>query len=417
MRSYLIHDKKYIEDLLSSTEEPMVCDLENSFDAIKVLPTSTASAGNQFIVTDTQGKNAFLKYYISRRKATKKSPQVFIKFLPDIDPTVENRMYIEPAIYRHLKTQLVDQNVTPHIMKFIASVHCTNLEQVLDLVVQTRKTNKADDSDPEDILTTWGKLVSGSPINVYTAIKNGAKAVMLFLELGDGMTFDQLCRKRIFNPSKDLKPLLFQVGYTLKQMHAIGIRHNDLHFGNVWIDILPFEEVFQYDLGNGQYAQIKTKYVPKIYDFDLSTFTPSKNRPVPPELVNKAIDSSDGYCTMFGMCSEADPLYDWLTFCYYATTAMTFLDQRDQKIGGKILDALEIDKPFLKSDGSNSIFGGRYCKKISWDKCDPKGIVPKDVIVSFDQLVKNGFFPFVRPGKPPKAAHGIAVHYTYTSLA
>jgi serine/threonine protein kinase len=406
--TYLL-DVRYALKLLNPTiTDCTVCDIENAFDNIKVLPKNSISSTSQLIVSDTAGNHQFLKNHLNKRKQLGLSPQVFIKYMPDLNTSIENRMYIEAAIYRHLQDKLLKPHVTPHIMNFVASIHCTNIEKVFDLVVKNGESINGSPSIPEDVLEGWGHAYDMSDADTYSIIKNkNVKSVMLILELGTGMSLMDLIRNKLLKPD-DLKPILFQVGYTLLQMNRVGVRHNDLHLGNVWIDILPQEKIIYYKLRNGSMATIKSKYMPKIYDFDLSTFTADYNNNENLVMDNVAIE--DKFCKLYGMCSQTDYLYDWLTFAYNLILYINKNMKLKERIeANDILMLLEMDPDFEQGVYSN--FEGRYCKHNVQEYCEKNGVVPESMIKSFDQLVKDGFFPFVS-----KTSKRVYKNQLYTSL-
>jgi hypothetical protein len=89
---------------------------------------------------------------------------------------------------------------------------------------------------------------------------------------GDATTLSKYIR--MIRPSvASFKALLFSLLYTLEVLHRIGVRHNDLHPGNIMM--VPSDSnkplVLEYVTRNGErhhYHLPKMKWVPRIYDFD-----------------------------------------------------------------------------------------------------------------------------------------------------
>jgi hypothetical protein len=76
---------------------------------------------------------------------------------------------------------------------------------------------------------------------------------------------------------EDMYDILFQVVYTLECFRRLGLRHNDLHLGNVGIlhttarQQLRYAVPAQADGGAATYVQLHTRYVVKLFDMDRST--------------------------------------------------------------------------------------------------------------------------------------------------
>jgi hypothetical protein len=63
--------------------------------------------------------------------------------------------------------------------------------------------------------------------------------------------------------------IIFQVTATLYALSLAKLSHNDLHWNNIWIDVLPTVKTTVYVLDNIIYT-LKSKYRVMIYDFDAS---------------------------------------------------------------------------------------------------------------------------------------------------
>ena len=83
--------------------------------------------------------------------------------------------------------------------------------------------------------------------------------------------------KKIFHESGDnyyFYIILFQIIYTLKCFDLVGIKHNDLHFGNIFIEEnenYSRNTYNTYYIDNKQYNIPNIKYTVKIYDFDFAS--------------------------------------------------------------------------------------------------------------------------------------------------
>lgn len=71
----------------------------------------------------------------------------------------------------------------------------------------------------------------------------------------------------------ETRKALFQVIYTLKMMEKDGLQHNDMHDGNVLIEVLDEERVLSYVMEGGEIVSISTKYVAHVFDWNYA-YTP-----------------------------------------------------------------------------------------------------------------------------------------------
>jgi hypothetical protein len=113
--------------------------------------------------------------------------------------------------------------------------------------------------------------------------------------------------KKIELSHKDFYAILFQVYYTLEVFSRLGIRHNDLHFGNILYRRLSVPEDLYYEVdgddgGDKIIVHLRTRYIVKIFDMDRgSVYHKGVER-------NLALDSR--YCQNFGECSGLYSKFD-----------------------------------------------------------------------------------------------------------
>lgn len=76
---------------------------------------------------------------------------------------------------------------------------------------------------------------------------------------------------RYFSPNEQgntiVKNAIFQLLIATYSLFLSGVAHNDLHSGNVFLEILNYDRIINYYI-NGSYYVIRTRCFPKIYDFD-----------------------------------------------------------------------------------------------------------------------------------------------------
>lgn len=66
----------------------------------------------------------------------------------------------------------------------------------------------------------------------------------------------------------ETRQALFQVIYTLKMMERDGLQHNDMHEGNVLVEILDKERTLTYLMDTGETVTFSTKYIAYVFDWN-----------------------------------------------------------------------------------------------------------------------------------------------------
>jgi serine/threonine protein kinase len=273
----------FLSNLLDSQKldiTGMVCDITKIFDDIKVLSRDSSSFSAQILATIKSGSAPVLNEYL------KKTPNVFLKII--FGRKDDNSDLVERSIYKYL-TKLIINHHTPNIMRFVAAFKCNNIFAMI-IPIKAGAGLKFTEII-EDI-----ELIPDIDTNNIT---------VAVLERGIGKPLRVVLKDKI--SEHEFKNIMFQVFYTLREMHIAKVRHNDLHTENVWINILSAPVRMIYFVNDNEYAMIETRYVVKIYDFDRSTFTAGN-------LPNKILDKV--FCPKYGMCSNDNPYFDPHTLCF-----------------------------------------------------------------------------------------------------
>jgi serine/threonine protein kinase len=353
-----------IDDILRSNELDItdsVCDLTSIFKDIKILSKGGASSTIQLIakISDAQKTYDIFNRYVEETG----KDGVFIKI--GFDEKNDNSIDMEKTIYKYLLTLLLN-NRTPNIMRFVAGFRCNNF---FDFVMEEHKKdtkNKYYDELKNKLL----KLSLDSDADLH-------KAIISVIELGEGMDFDELLEKNTVSYVDFLK-IMFQILYTLRQLYLNKVKHNDIHIKNVWINILGRPKRLIYFIDDDRYAIIETRYVVKLYDFDLSTFT------IGPLSNTKLIE----FCPEFGVCSNDNERFDILVVMYtlYSFHGSDYKYRYINDFVRKIIDGKYLV-------GSEYKFPGRYCKKKLKDGkivkpvvCEPDGVIDSEEVYNILQL-------------------------------
>ena len=189
---------------------------------------------------------------------------------------------IERRIYRELINPIVICGFSPHVLIYYGSISCDrffysieNNAQVLQFKQQL-------------------SLKAGSfKINEIRAsvIERAAGGMTLseFLQTADNSI--------IYN--KELFAILFQIFYTLKVFSQIGLSHNDLHSGNIFLMPATTRQKY-YQITAQDYRQVSSTFDVFIFDFDRGSKIATVFEPT--EIENYGL-SNGGVCAQFGQCN------------------------------------------------------------------------------------------------------------------
>jgi serine/threonine protein kinase len=348
----------------------MTCDISALFKDIKILGTTSSSDSFQAIVKIKKPSvNKVLEEYM----ATTSEDQVFLKVGADLTQTKDNSTYIERNVYRYLSTYLLAQNRTPNLIRYVFSFECEDVPSLLS-------------SLPGSTIRQVQERIKQIEDSNITKI---SKLNFTVLELGKGMELskpkpDLGLLDRGGLSQDDFLAIMIQVCYTLAEMDMAEVRHNDLHLGNIWIDILPSPRRMIFMPFDGQYFVLETRYIPKIYDFDRSGFT---IRGAPKNWVLEA-----DWCPLIGVCENKNPGFDLFTVC-------ALLDQNYRSIPwiSSFVNTVIRNKTLLRQTHYN--FQGRVCKKYGspgtrnpflggnlTQRCEPDYVLSDHDIYTFESL-------------------------------
>ncbi len=103
-----------------------------------------------------------------------------------------------------------------------------------------------------------------------------------------------------------IKNIMFMVLYTLRCFNKFGLRHNDLHMGNILLFNIGSEVLYKFTIDETDYY-IRTKYIPLLFDYDrASKFSQ-------PALTNTSLDQLD-FCRTYGQCNSENYVTDVVSF-------------------------------------------------------------------------------------------------------
>jgi hypothetical protein len=301
-------------------------------------------------------------------------------------PTLEpfnNTLEVEKAIYENIITKLVNDRNTPGVISYLGNLVCDN-----DPKLPAREMNKyrreqqmIEDREEYDV--------------------NDAPS-LLVLERSTGIQL-----KDFFTPettAKDLAPIIFIVVYTLWCFANLGLKHNDLHFGNIFVEDVGKEITLFFRIGQDKIIKVKTRYIPKIYDFDRGSI---RYFGVPR---NIGLDMM--YCEDYGTCNGINPKYDLYTFLWVLhnnlnNTSIALKNQVKINVLTKSLNwdwyADHIDSHLLKygvvptdAELKNHSAVLEYVYKADWgvpifEELIPPAPIPKELVFTLPAKLKPSY--------------------------
>jgi len=363
---------KFIDDIMASEIldiQRSVCDLTAMFKNIKILDRSTSSTSIQVLATieDKSIIHQVLDNYIKTTGENK----VFIKI--GLGSQTDNSSNVERTIYHYLRKLLFDHR-TPNIMRYIMGFNCDHFSDFL----------KTQNSPPHRRYYRQMKEMTETLMNTYPV--DGDKVTISVIEMGKGKSFESLLNRGKIN-EHEFKCIMFQTFYTLRELHLNKVRHNDVHLGNIWVNIHTSPQRLIYFIDDDRYVVLETIYVVKIYDFDRAAFTTGT-------LANESL--RDYFCPNYGMCENENEGFDLLLVLNILYEDYSI---RYPFISTFVLEAVQ-DAKYL--DNTCCEAPGRYCEQeVALDgtiSCNPNAKIGTDEIYNIEQLCTHTtiFDPYLR---------------------
>ena len=170
--------------------------------------------------------------------------------------------------------------------------------------------------------------------------------------------------------------------WTLHCCNKRGLKHGDLHFGNIWVDDTISPQKYIYFISEIDYFVIPIYQLVKVFDWD---------RASAPDVQNTLL--SYWACKDHGVCNENNPKFDLFMVLYSL--------YYDRNVPAQFRDGLEryIDLRFMKTTQTKA--RGRLCKVHK--RCDRFGtcteecgnFIPSDnLMMTPEQVLKSGYERF-----------------------
>lgn len=184
------------------------------------------------------------------------------------DKTALSNQYIkaEGEIYA-ITNKLLNGSFTPNIASMLLNLECPTGSFYDNIIVQSKRADlKLKDYFSSQGGTNW--QLKSYKIFILELLQ-GSVTLDEFLtsidQIYDGANFED-----------DLQAIMVQIAYTLECFKRIGLVHNDLHSGNIFIEKLDQPTNFNYVITDGadpnyiKNINVVTRYFVRIFDFDRS---------------------------------------------------------------------------------------------------------------------------------------------------
>ena len=294
--------QKGLVEILATMPEDSFCDISTHFIGSPKYP-SPNSASMSIILFGQ------IKVPVTKR-IVKNSVVVKLSF-SETDPSIDNSLSLEISIYESVVIKklynLPNVTMTPHIVMYMGYFECPNILSTLPALAAKGNIHAKNVMDRyKEMSNPFG---DGKTLNnLFSRRYKPENMRWLVLEKTEGLTLSTWLRT---NTSLDGLPIiLFQIIYTLGCFDKIGLMHNDLHMGNIFIDRMPKVYSVAYVVNNTAY-KLTTDFHSKVYDFDRAEkfSTPYSTN----STRNTVLDLFDS-CTNLGQCHKFTPGYDLVKF-------------------------------------------------------------------------------------------------------
>lgn len=313
------------------------CDLgtgsDHLFESLKVLQKDSRSASQTVIA-------------LGRLSITGAEVMAKISFehLPSPGVPRDNSLEVEYQIYRITNSLFLNDN-TPHTMLMLGRLTCFNFTEEMKKSLQN--DSPAHIRAIEDTLKILEKRSKRSQ-----SLYDLNKAQILLMERGgcdknDCRSSDsRVSGSSLFeflseiqqqsNPCSwkyCLQPIIFQLVWTLACYRRVGIAHNDLHLGNIWIDTYPKPRTFIYTMSENVRGEqkhrtwvIKGRHVLKLFDFDRGSKRATSVDST--QLRNNKL--TDAVCKRSFSCNEGNDLMDFFSSLHRIWTLIKYMYPQSQ---------------------------------------------------------------------------------------
>lgn len=305
---------------------------------------------------------------------------------------LDNSLSVEQAIYQYIIPNLVLNMHTPGVVYALGTLDCGAVSRLPPTQLVKYEDEVKMIAEP---VNKEGKRIRSS--------YDTSKPSLLVMEKSKGVTLSNWFEKE--RKQEDILSVIFICIYTLNCFANIGLRHNDLHFGNIFVEDMRTYVDLYFKVEDGKIIKVKTRYIPKIYDFDRGAIL----SPLVPR--NILLDSA--FCTDYGTCNANNPKYDLYTFItlLYQNIAHGIEEKQKKRQPAKQLE--DIEAKFIEKCVNKAWFAKEIDRE--WNHLLPPNVYPTDAqLVSHAKALEilyttswnRNIFTILRPPVPiPKTLY------------
>jgi hypothetical protein len=223
-----------------------------------------------------------------------------------------DRNAFEREFYRRVSPSLAEY--TPHTVPYIGQVSCLNF------VTNLKQEREAGTN------RTVGMILDAIDEGIDKESFNLEEAFMIFTIQTSGQNITNVMKSLpIDHIEHFLDEVLFQLAWTVKIFALLGIMHNDLHEGNIFVETLKSSRSISYRLGANTFVR-KSRFVVYLFDYDLSS--KSATRASNFEITNNSL--KDYLCDEAGVCDEFTTNQDWFRILYGIRNTLLQIQQKQK---------------------------------------------------------------------------------------
>lgn len=270
---------------------------------------------------------------------------------------VQNGNLVEALIYTKIIAPIIEHNMTPHVVTPYAHVYCPGFFDQLSEIVAEKKPKQLTVKEFEkkvkqlekSVRDHYGRDEIQPPKlnNHVLCIEKVAGKIytledILFILLDPEAERLLVIGDKQLDVMWELKMVIFQILYTFHIFNRCGLRHNDIHAGNVLIQFLDDKPFVATYIVDGQKFYVNTRFHVYIIDYDKSTVNDSpllksnvENNPFQNgSIFNTRLEQND--CSDLGNCNTVSPKADLFKFCTAVLTIMNDQKSTDHQLKQEI---------------------------------------------------------------------------------
>lgn len=280
---------------------------------------------------------------------------IIMKISPSNDENAtDNSQFIEKEIYTKIINKMYFERITPHVTPYLGTFQCNDFISSIHSYLNT--------SIKKQIKERWNSILQETHTDNSVFAAN-----FIIMQMNKGVTFyDYLLTLKPDTIPEDhhkLVSLVFQILYTLHSFNQVGLRHNDLHLNNIFVETNSTIKELSYFIDKDTVYTVPTYgLIAKIYDFDHSSVMHMTE--------NTKLNSS--ICKTLGMCNGENPVFDIYTFIYilYFTYLARFAPTQLKTDLQKIIKGFNANTKKLYYDESRNFYRPHLMCNITNSGCD-----------------------------------------------